>query len=80
MARDNTLTVLLLAGAAYFAYHYFSTAAPGGSAPLQLCKFPDGSTVAMPSGNQCPYDPSHGGQSSACYSGGGTLPAGGVAC
>lgn len=56
--------------------------AMGTAAAGTMCKFPDGSTIAMPAGNQCPYDANHGGQSTPCYPSTfvGTLPAGGVHC
>lgn len=86
MARDNTLTLIFLAVGGYLVYQNWPaiqatfTGATGGGAVL--CKFPDGSTIAMPAGNACPYDASHGGQSTPCYPAAyaGTIPAGGARC
>jgi hypothetical protein len=90
MARsDNTMTLLFLGIAGYFVYTNwpqisatFGIGTTGAGAGSLLCKFPDGSTIAMPSGNACPYDPNHGGQSTPCYPASfvGPLPTGGVHC
>lgn len=90
MARSDTTTLIILGIVGYFAYQNWpqisaalgigTTAAAGGGS--LLCKFPDGSTIAMPSGNACPYDANHGGQSTPCYPASfvGPLPTGGVHC
>lgn len=89
MARDNTLSLLLLGIAGYFIYQNWpaisaaltpATATAGGTSIM--CKYPDGSTVTMPAGNQCPYDASHGGQSTPCYPAAfiGPIPTGGAHC
>lgn len=88
MARDNTLTLIILAVGGYFVYQNwpaiqatFTGMTTGTGGPL-LCKFPDGSTIAMPAGNACPYDAGHGGQSTPCYPATytGTIPTGGARC
>lgn len=73
MARDNTLTLLVLGIGGYLVYQNWPAiqAAFGGTTTAtisgQLCKFPDGSTIPMPAGNACPYDANHGGQSTPCF-------------
>lgn len=89
MARDNTMTLIILGVVGYFAYQNWpqissalGIGTTGASIAGQLCKFPDGSTIAMPSGNACPYDANHGGQSTPCFPASfvGPLPTGGVHC
>jgi len=74
MARsDNMLTLLVLGIGGYLVYtHYLSPA--GGAAPPgtaaqtgMLCKFPDGTTAPIGATGSCPFDSSHGGQSTPCY-------------
>lgn len=67
--------LLLLGIGAYLLYTW------KGSTPstaLQMCKYPDGTTIAVPVGSACPHDPLHGGQSVPCASAG--FWAGGPAC
>lgn len=87
MARSDTLNLVILGVVGYFVYQnwpsisaaFTGTGAAGSSL---LCKFPDGSTIAMPGGNACPYDAAHGGQSTPCYptSFVGPIPTGGARC
>lgn len=58
--------MLLLAVGAYFLYTRMGTT-PQPS--FQMCRYPDGTTIAVPVGNPCPIDPLHGGQSVPCGSG-----------
>jgi len=89
MARgDNMLTLLVLGIGGYLVYtHYLSpasqAAAPGAGAQTgMLCKFPDGTTAAIGATGSCPYDASHGGQSTPCYPSTfvGGIPQGGATC
>ena len=52
------------------------------SGSSMLCKFPDGSTIAMPATGSCPFDSTHGGQSTPCYPAAfvGPIPPGGASC
>lgn len=87
MARSSDLwNLLLIAGVGYLAYQWYQSGGaaalmPGAGASI-MCKFPDGTTIAMPAGNNCPYDASHGGQSTPCYPAGfvGPIPTGGAHC
>lgn len=76
--KDDTLMYLGLAAVAY--YFYTQQTAVGSN--FVTCRYPDGSTIQVPAGNQCPYDPTHGGQSMMCYPRTfvGPLPPGGGYC
>lgn len=58
--------LLLLGIGAYLLYTWKQTP----STALQMCKYPDGTTIAVPMGSACPNDPLHGGQSLPCVSAG----------
>jgi hypothetical protein len=83
MARseDTLMTLLLLGGVGYLAYHYLylpsqvanvtPPLAPGQVAPPAavgsiMCKFPDGTMVPTNPDGTCPFDTSHQGQSTPC--------------
>jgi hypothetical protein len=84
MASDNTLTTLLVLGVGgYLLYHYVIAPSSACTGTSVLCKFPDGTCVPMPAGtSSCPYDATHGGQSTPCYPSGfvGPLQPGSVTC
>jgi hypothetical protein len=60
----KTTNMLLLAAGAYLLYTWSAPQQPGTS--LQMCRYPDGTTIAVPMGSACPRDPLHGGQSIPC--------------
>jgi hypothetical protein len=75
MAKLDIMDVAILAGGAYLIYHYMQTPTTTTTsttvtptttttAIAQVCMFPDGTLVSVPPGQSCPYDASHGGQSS----------------
>ena len=76
--KSDTLWLLVGAAALYYFYTNYSTPAT----PFTTCKYPDGSTIQVPTGNACPFDITHGGQSMVCYSSAfiGPIPPGGVRC
>jgi hypothetical protein len=56
--------LLLLGVGAYLLYTWSAPQTPGTT--LQMCRYPDGTTIAVPTGSACPKDPLHGGQSVPC--------------
>jgi hypothetical protein len=64
MKSNDLLIVLAVAAAVYF----FRSSSTGPQPQFMVCKYPDGTTIQVPSGNACPVDPTHGGQSYPCYS------------
>ena len=77
--KSQTLWILAAAAVGYYLYTK-AAAAPG--VPFVQCRYPDGSIIQVPSGNACPFDVTHGGQSVMCYPQPfiGPLPQGGVVC
>jgi len=59
-------TWLLLGVAVYFLYErgFFGSSVP--QPVFQVCKYPDGTGILVPVGNQCPTDPLHGGRAIPC--------------
>ena len=76
--KNDTLLYLALAAGAYFLFTRQST-----GANFITCRYPDGTTIQVPSGNAGPFDITHGGQSVMCYNPSsfiGPIPPGGVYC